>query len=66
MILGPRIVIIGNSGSGKSTLARLLEIGIGGEHIDLDRIPALMAGFRAAVGYGRRCRGIDSPDISMI
>jgi adenylate kinase family enzyme len=38
MILGPRIVIIGNSGSGKSTLARLLEISIGGEHIDLDRI----------------------------
>jgi SulP family sulfate permease len=28
--------------------------------------PPLMAGFRATVGYGRRCRGIDSPDISMI
>ena len=38
MISGPRIVIIGNSGSGKSTLARLLESGIGGENIDLDRV----------------------------
>ncbi|HEY8335048.1 MAG TPA: hypothetical protein VIQ05_14750 [Tardiphaga sp.] len=38
MILGPRIVVIGNSGSGKSTLARLLESRIGGERIDLDRI----------------------------
>jgi adenylate kinase family enzyme len=38
MMLGPRVVIIGNSGSGKTTLARLLESRIGGEHIDLDRI----------------------------
>jgi adenylate kinase family enzyme len=38
MMLGPRVVIIGNSGSGKTTLARLLESSIGGERIDLDRI----------------------------
>jgi adenylate kinase family enzyme len=38
MMLGPRVVIIGNSGSGKSTLARQLESRVGGERTDLDHI----------------------------
>eukprot|EP01035_Chromulina_nebulosa_P011104 gene11104-14852_t len=38
MIVGSRVVIIGNSGSGKTTLARLLAGRDGSDHIDLDRI----------------------------
>jgi adenylate kinase family enzyme len=38
MMLGPRVVIIGNSGSGKSTLARKLESRVGGERTNLDHI----------------------------
>ena len=38
MILGSRVVIIGNSGSGKSTLARELAHRTGAPRTDLDRI----------------------------
>lgn len=38
MIVGSRVVIIGNSGSGKTTLARRLAEGRAGDLVDLDRI----------------------------